>query len=177
MYNDNLVWYSEQGTKTGYSATIWNQAFVGDFALVCFWRHDYMGMGIQYGPSVSPEGFTGYSADSNGPYAGGSTVSGFSSGYNGTWAGQYHAPISGQGGTSQNYPGYYFKWQRSGNLVTMSYSTVSPYGPWTLNNSTGSVTVGTVDKVICNIGEASTNENAPLTFISLTYNNSYIEKL
>jgi hypothetical protein len=168
--NANLVWSTEQGTRTGYSSTCWNEAFVGDFTLVCFWRHDYIGMGVQYGPDVFVEGFTGYSADATGPYGGSSNTSGFASGYQGTYYGQYHAPITGQG-ASTPYPGYWFKWQRAGNLVTMQYSTTSGYGPWTNNNSANAVTVSSNDRVICVIGEASGTEYYPLTFVSLTYNN------
>jgi hypothetical protein len=170
MSNANLVWSTEQGTKTGYSATCWNEAFVGDFTLVCFWRHDYIGMAVQYGPNIAVDGFTGYSADATGPYGGSSTTSGFANGYQGTYFGQYHAPITGSGGSTP-YPGYWFKWQRAGNLVTMQYSTTSGYGPWTNNNSANAVTVSSTDKVICVIGEASGTEYYPLTFVSLTYNN------
>lgn len=168
--NANLVWSSEQGTKTGYSATCWNEAFVGDFTLVAFWRHDYIGMGVQYGSDISVDGFTGYSGDSNGPYGGSSSTSGFASGYQGTYYGQYHAPITGGGGSTP-YPGYWFKWARLGNVVTMQYSTVSGYGPWSDNNSANRVVVNSTDKVICVIGEASGTEYYPLTFVSLTYNN------
>ena len=170
MSNANLVWSSEQGTKTGYSATCWNEAFVGDFTLVCFWRHDYIGMGVLYGSDISVDGFTGYSNDASGPYAGAMATSGFSNGYQGTYYGQYHAPITGSGGSTP-YPGYWFKWQRSGNLVTMQYSTTSGYGPWIDNNSANRVGINSADKVICVIGEASGTEYYPLTFVSLTYNN------
>lgn len=170
MSNANLVWSTEQGTRTGYSATCWNQEFVGDFTLVAFWRHDYIGMGVWYGPNSYVDGFTGYSADAVGPYGGGTTTSGFASGYTGTYYGQYHAPITGSGGSTP-YPGYWFKWQRLGNVVTMQYSTISGYGPWTDNNSANRVVVNAADKVICVIGEASGTEYYPLTFVSLTYNN------
>jgi hypothetical protein len=165
---NGLVWYSERGTTTSYSAAIWNQVFEGDFTLVASWQHDYIGFGMVYGPSVSTLGFTGYSADANGPYFGALGTSGFSNGYSASFLGQYHAPVSGGGGGTSNQL-YYFKWQRSGNLITLQYSLSGPTGPWTDIDTSPRTTIGSTDKVICGIGEASATEIYPLTFISLTY--------
>ena len=165
---NGLVWYSERGTITGYSSAIWNQVFEGDFTLVAAWQHDYIGFGMVYGPSVSTLGFTGYSADATGPYFGALVTSGFSNGYSASFLGQYHAPISGGGSGTSNQL-YYFKWQRSGNLITLQYSLSGPTGPWTDIDVSPRTTIASTDKVICGIGEASATETYPLTFISLTY--------
>ena len=165
---NGLVWYSERGTTTGYSSAIWNQAFEGDFTLVASWQHDYMGIGMVYGPSVSTTGFTGYSSDATGPYFGALNTSGFSNGYSASFLGQYHAPISGSGSSTSGIL-HYFKWQRSGNLITIQYSNSGPTGPWTDINSSPRTTISSTDKVICGIGEAGGTEVYPLTFISLTY--------
>lgn len=163
-----LVWYSERGTTTNYSSAIWNQVFEGDFTLVAAWQHDYMGCGMVYGPDIALTGFTGYSSDAQGPYFGALNTSGFSNGYAASFLGQYHAPISGGGGSTSGIL-YYFKWQRSGNLITLQYSNSSPTGPWIDFNSSPRTTISSTDKVICGIGEASATEIYPLTFISLTY--------
>ena len=165
---NGLVWYSERGTITGYSSAIWNQVFEGDFTLVASWQHDYIGFGMVYGPSVSTLGFTGYSSDAVGPYFGALVTSGFSNGYSASFLGQYHAPINGGGGNTSNQL-YYFKWQRSGNLITLQYSLSGPTGPWTDIDVSPRTTISSADKVICGIGEASSTEIHPLTFISLTY--------
>ena len=165
---NGLVWWSQQGTITGYSAAIWNQVFEGDFTLVASWQHDYIGVGMVYGPSVSTTGFTGYSSDATGPYFGALNTSGFSNGYSASFFGQYHAPVSGGGGGTSNQL-YYFKWQRSGNLITLQYSLSGPTGPWTDIDVSPRTTISSTDKVICGIGEASGTEIYPLTFISLTY--------
>jgi hypothetical protein len=119
-----------------------------------------------YGASVALTDFTGYSSDSQGPYAGGQTICGFPNGYSGTFFGQYHAPLIAGGSTSQNTL-YYFKWQRVSNTLTLQYATTS-VGPWTNFNTNYTTTCNTGDKVICVIGAASNNQVQPLTFISVS---------
>lgn len=164
LYHNNLVWQSENG-QSGYSSVVWNQVFTGDFTLIASWQRDYRGIGMVYGPNVSIDDFTGYSADGTGPYFGALNTTGFVSGYSATFFGQYHAPITGGGAATTRY---LFKWQRSGNTLTLQYSEKLPTGNWTNFNSASSVTISSGDKVICGAGEASGTEYSPLTFVSLT---------
>jgi hypothetical protein len=162
---NNTIWYADRaGLSTSYASVIWNRAFVGDFILIASWNHNYIGAGFVFGPNVSTDDFTGYSSDSNGPYFGGTTTSGFPNGYSGSYFGQYHAPISGSGNSNVNY---WFKWQRRVNTLTLQYSTAGPNSGWTNFNTNTTTTCSTGDKVICGIGEASDSEGAPLTFISV----------
>ena len=123
-----------------------------------------MGLGMMYKTGASLLDFNGYSADGFGPYFGGTSVSGFSSGtYNSySYLGLYAGP-AGNGATSGTK--YYIKWQRSGNTLTMQYNTSGPWSTWTNFSSGASATCSSGDSVIVGAGEAGTTENDPLRLI------------
>ena len=166
LAQNNLIWKSERDTTNNYGSVIWNEIFEGDFELIASWQHNYMGVGMVYGSNVNLDQFTGYSSDGAGPYFGAIGTTGFANGVGYGFFGQYHAPVTGDGANTNNQK-YYFKWARSGNTLTLQYSTTSPQGPWTNFNSSSSTTISATDKVICGCGEASNSEAEPLTFISL----------
>ena len=60
---------------------------------------------------------------------------------------------------------YFIKWQRSGNTLTMQYSTAGPYGGWSNFSSGTSATCSSGDSVIVGAGEASGTENDPLRLL------------
>lgn len=146
-----------------YTTVVYNRTFAAgeDFRLVAYWAHDYIGAGFIYGPNVHHFDFNGYSVDSYGPYAGALNTSGFPSGYSASYFGQYHAPIGGGGGSA---PGYYLKWERSGNTLTLQYSSISADGPWTNFTSSYSASISSTDAVCVICGEAGANA-APLTIV------------
>jgi len=166
LLNNNLIWNKDQPSGPGYANVAWNQTFTGDFCLVASYQHNYIGVGFMYGANVALTDFTGYSSDVTGPYAGGQTVCGFPNGYSGTFFGQYHAPLIA-GGASTQTTLYYFKWQRTGNVLTLQYATAST-GPWTNFNTNYTTTCTTGDKVICVIGAAASTQVQPLTFVSVS---------
>ena len=157
----------------GYTSVVYNRTFAAgeNFRIIAYWAHDYIGAGFVYGANVHPFDFNGYSADGAGPYAGALNTSGFPSGYAGTFFGQYHAPIGGGGGSA---PGYYIKWERSGNTLTLQYSTKSADGPWIDFTSSYTTTIASTDAVCIVCGEAGSN-GATLTLVdnyaSLRHNN------
>jgi len=163
LSQNNLAWKSEP--DTGYSAVIWNQVLTGNFTLIAYWARNFRGIGMVYGSDISTSGFTGFSSDASGPYFGSLATSGFASGYSATYFGQYHAPISGGGSATT---GYLFKWQRSGNTLTLQYSTTGVAGPWINFDTNSSVNINAGDKVICGAGEASGTEVVPLTYCYFT---------
>lgn len=154
---NNTVW----SAGSGYSAVVYDYTFAPgeDFIVVAYWAHDYRGIGFVYGPGVKHTDFNGYSADGYGPYCGALNTSGFPSGYSGTFFGQYHAPISGGGGATTPY---WFKWQRSGNTLTLQYSSESASGPWINFSNSYSTTIATGDAVCIVAGEANSVEPSPL---------------
>lgn len=163
LTNSNLIWNRDNPPANGYASVVWNQVFTGDFTLVASFQHNYIGCGFVYGANIALTDFTGVSSDVVGPYFGTSTTTGFASA---SYLGQYHAPLVSGGASSQNTL-YYFKWQRVTNTLTLQYAT-SATGPWTNFNSTYTTTISTGDKVICGIGVASTTQNSPLTFVSVS---------
>lgn len=161
--SDNLqIWTSESSPAQYYSSVILNRVLTGDFTVVASWAHDYIGCGMVYKNAAALSDFTGYSADGNGPYFGAINTCGIASGTGYTYFGQYHAPLQGSGGSK---PLYYFKWQRSGNALTLQYSTTSAAGPWTNFTNSSSTTCASTDQVIIGCGEASTSEDYPLTLL------------
>lgn len=146
---------------SGYTAVVYNYTFHPgeNFVLIAYWAHNYRGTGFVYGPTVNHEDFNGYSADGYGPYCGALNTSGFPSGYAATFFGQYHAPIA-NGGASTT--GYWFKWERNGNTLTLQYSDVGPGGPWTNFTNSSSTTIASSDAVCIVVGEAGDTEVQPL---------------
>jgi hypothetical protein len=159
LLNGGRVWSSEPSTG-GYSAVVLDRTFNAneDFEVVAYWARDYRGIGITYGANVSHFDFNGYSADPVGPYGGNLTTSGFPNGYSATYHGQYHSPIDGQGNLTT---GYWFKWVRNGNNLSIQYSSSSKTGPWT--NIKANVTCSSTDRCCLIAGEASENEVTDLT--------------
>jgi hypothetical protein len=160
LLNGGRVWSSEPEGQGGYSAVVLDRTFAAneDFEVVAYWARDYRGIAIIYGSTVSHFDFNGYSADPTGPYAGALNTSGFPSGYSATYHGQYHSPISGGGSATT---GYWFKWLRNGNTLSVQYSSTSKNGPWTLIKS--DVTCSSSDKCAIVAGEASNTEVTDLT--------------
>lgn len=163
LLNGGRVWSSEPEGQGGYSAVVIDRTFAAneDFEVIAYWARDYRGVGIVYGSSVSHFDFNGYSADSTGPYGGQLNTSGFPNGYSASYHGQYHSPIDGQGSLTT---GYWFKWQRNGNVLSIQYST-SKYGPWTLIKS--NVSCSSTDRCCIVAGEASETEVTDLTLDSI----------
>lgn len=160
LLSGGRVWSSEPEGQGGYSAVVLDRTFEAneDFEVVAYWARDYRGIGIIFGSSVSHLDFNGYSADPTGPYGGALNTSGFPNGYSATYHGQYHSPISGQGHLTT---GYWFKWLRNGNTLSIQYSSTSKNGPWTLIKSDTSCSSG--DKCAIVAGEASGTEVTDLT--------------
>jgi len=165
--SDRRVFSADTPGARGYAGTILNKVFAGDFTVIASWKHDYIGVGMVWKNGASLSDFTGSSADSAGIYWGSLNVSGFPTNANYGFLGQYHAPISGAGQTSVDTK-YWFKWQRSGNTLTLQYATSGPSGPWTNFNTNFQATCNTSDQVIIGAGEASGGENDPLKLISVT---------
>ena len=162
LLDNDRTWSSEP--STGYSSVILNKTFNAgeNFEVIAYWARDYRGIGMVYGPNVSIFDFTGYSVDGYGPYFGALSTSGFPSGYSAAFFGQYHSPIAGQGAQTT---GYWFKWARTGNTLSLQYSATSSSGPWT--NILADVSINSTDKVIIGAGEASSNEVSDLSLISV----------
>jgi hypothetical protein len=160
LLSGGRVWSSEPEAQGGYSAVVLDRTFSAneDFEIVAYWARDYRGIAIIYGSTVSHLDFNGYSADPTGPYGGSLNTSGFPNGYSATYHGQYHSPISGGGGATT---GYWFKWSRSGNNLSIQYSTTSKNGPWTLIKS--DVSCSSTDKCAIVAGEASGTEVSDLS--------------
>jgi len=167
LSNDNKTFTPPAGGYTTvvynrtFSAALSNQDTAEEFRLVAYWAHNYIGAGFVYGPSVHHFDFNGYSADGYGPYAGALNTSGFPNGYNGTFFGQYHAPISGGGGSA---PGYWIKWERVVNSLTLQYSTISADGPWTNFTNSYYTEIAWSDAVCVICGEAG-DSGTPLTIV------------
>jgi hypothetical protein len=157
LSNGGRTWSAASGS--GYSAVTLDKTFAAneDFDIVAYWAHDYRGIGILFGSTVSHLDFNGYSADATGPYGGGLNTSGYPSGYSGTYHGQYHSPLQGQGASTT---GYWFRWVRSGNNLSIQYSSTSKNGPWTLIKA--DTTCLSTDKCTIVAGEASGTEVSPL---------------
>ena len=151
---------------SGYSGAILNKTFAAgeNFRVVSYWAHDYRGLGMVYGPSVSHLDWTGWSFDPLGPYWESLKYTGFPNGYTGTCFCQYHAPITGGGAATTPY---YFKQERSGNTLSLQYSTTSASGPWTNFNSRSPIVISSSDKVVLGWAEASGNQVTPLTLMQL----------
>ena len=160
LLSGGRVWSSEPEAQGGYSAVVLDRTFQAneDFEVVAYWARDYRGIGIVFGANVSHLDFNGYSADATGPYGGVLNTSGFPNGYSATYHGQYHSPISGGGAATT---GYWFKWLRNGNTLSIQYSSTSKNGPWTLIKSDTSCSSG--DKCAIVAGEASDTEVTDLT--------------
>jgi hypothetical protein len=154
---------------SGYTAVVYNYTFApGEaFIVIAYWAHNYRGTGFVYGPNVKHTDFDGYSADGYGPYCGALNTSGFPNGYSATFFGQYHAPLASGGAATT---GYWFKWQRSSNTLSLQYSTEGPSGPWTNFNSAGSTTIASTDAVCIVVGEAGDTEVSPLRLESTPAN-------
>jgi hypothetical protein len=159
LSNGGRTWSAASPSDSGYSTVVIDRTFAAneDFEVVAYWAHDYRGVGIIYGATVSHIDFNGYSADATGPYAGALNTSGFPSGYSATYHGQYHAPLQGQGSATT---GYWFKWQRNGTNLSVQYSSTSKNGPWTLIKA--DTTCLSSDKCAIVCGEASGTEVSPL---------------
>ena len=162
LLDNDRTWSSEP--STGYSSVILNKTFNAgeNFEVIAYWARNYRGIGMIHGPNVSIFDFTGYSADGTGPYFGALNTTGFPSGYSATFFGQYHSPIQGQGSQTT---GYWFKWARTGNTLSLQYSATSSSGPWT--NILADISINSTDKVIIGAGEASSNEVSDLSLISV----------
>jgi hypothetical protein len=150
---------------SSYSAISVNLNFEGNFIVITKWSHDYMGVGIGYKAGITNANFTGESADTSGPYGGGSNVDGFDSTV--SYMGQYHWPVTGQGANT-HLTTYYIKHQRVGNTISTHYSTNSASGTdpnhasWTQVQST---TISSTDHCKPLWGEASVLESVPLTLL------------
>lgn len=162
LLNANRTWSSEP--STGYSSVVLDKTFDAgeNFEVIAYWARDYRGIGMIYGPNVSVSDFTGFSADGVGPYFGALNTTGFPSGYSATYFGQYHSPIQGQGAQTT---GYWFKWARNSNTLSLQYSATSAKGPWT--NIIADVGINNTDRVICGAGEASGTEVSDLDLITV----------
>ena len=162
---DGQVWFSENATKANYGAVILNRVFPGDFTVIASWGRDYDGVGMVYRDNASLADFRSDSADGNGLYWGGLTTSGFRN-YTPAYSfiGQYHAPIQGSG---TNTDLYYFKLQRSGNVLTLQYNSDGG-SSWTNFSDSYTATISSSNGVICGFGEASATEHEPLTLISVS---------
>lgn len=160
LSNGGRVWSSEPEAQGGYSAVVLDRTFAAneDFEVVAYWARDYRGIAIIYGSTVAHLDFNGYSADPTGPYGGALNTSGFPNGYSASYHGQYHSPISGGGGATT---GYWFKWIRNGNNLSIQYSQTSKIGPWTLIKS--DISCSSSDKCALVAGEASGTEVTDLT--------------
>lgn len=165
--SNNQVWASETNPGTSYQGVALNKVFTGDFTVVASWQHDYMGVGMVYKNGATLNDFTGTSNDGEGIYWGELGVSGFPTNASYGFLGQYHAPISGGGGNTAATK-HYFKWQRSGNTISIQYSTTSATGPWSNFSTNRTATIGSSDQVIIGIGEASGGENDSLRILSVT---------
>jgi len=164
--NDGQRWWCNYQVATSYGAVILNRIFPGDFTVVASWQQDFRGIGMVYKDNASLDDFTGdvIGGDQNGPYWGSLAYTGFgnaSPAY--SFFGQYYAPITGD--TASTF--YYFKWQRSGNTLTLQYSATSATGPWTNFNTYYTATCSTSNEVIIGAGEADSGEIKPLTLISV----------
>jgi hypothetical protein len=146
---------------SGYTAVVYDYTFAPgeEFIIIAYWAHNYRGTGFVYGPNVNHTDFNGYSADGYGPYCGALNTSGFPNGYSATFFGQYHAPLASGGAATT---GYWFKWQRSSNTLTLQYSEAGPSGPWTNFNSSASTTIASTDAVCIVVGEAGDTQVQPL---------------
>jgi hypothetical protein len=164
LADGDRTWYSEINTANPYGAVVLNHIFTGNFTVVASWQRDYMGIGMIYKSGATLLDFNGYSVDPTGPYFGGAGTSGFSVGtYNSyNYLGRYPAP-NGTGELAGTK--YFFKWQRSGNSLTMQYSTTGPWGGWTNFGAGASATCSSGDSVIVGAGEASGTENDPLRLL------------
>jgi hypothetical protein len=160
LLNGGRVWSSEPEAQGGYSSVVLDRTFNAneDFEVVAYWARDYRGIAIIYGTNVSHFDFNGYSADTAGPYGGSLSTSGFPNGYSASHHGQYHSPIDGQGNLTT---GYWFKWVRNGNNLSIQYSSSSKTGPWT--NIKSNVTCSSTDRCCIIAGEASNTEVTDLT--------------
>ena len=168
LSNNNTVFTAESNITRSYSGVCVNWVFESDFEVIASWQHDYIGAGIAYGPNASLSDFTGEStSDSAGNYWGSIGVTGLNPTGNYSYHGQYHAPITGQGGSTSGTK-QYFRMSRSGNTLSAEYSTTSASGPWSYFNSISTVNINSTDKCIVGFGEASGTENDPLRLLSIT---------
>jgi len=153
-------------TGSAYGGVALAKTFAGgqDFNLVTYWAHNYRGMGMVYGPTVTHTAINNYSADGNGTYWGALNTTGFPSGYSGTFYGQYHAPIAGGGAATT---AYWLRHNRTGNTLSLQYSTTSATGPWT--NVLAPISIAANNNVVIGMGEAGAAEVTPLSIVSLTY--------
>jgi len=164
LTSDGRGWTAPAG---GYTSVALAKTFGPgqDFELVTYWAHTFRGVGMVYGPTVHHWDWNGYSpSDSAGPYWGALGTAGFPSGYSGTYFGQYHAPIQGDGG---NTTGYWFRHRRLGNTLSLEYSSTSATGPWTAVKA--AATCAASDQVVVGLGQASGTVEGQLTIVSLTY--------
>tara|TARA_B100001093_G_scaffold150514_1_gene143269 strand:- start:6591 stop:7403 length:813 start_codon:yes stop_codon:yes gene_type:complete len=159
---DGQKWWGNGQITSAYGGVILNRVFPGDFTAVASWEQDFRGVGMVYRDNASLDDFTGDGG--NGPYWGAIGQSGFSpASPSYTALAQYYAPITGDTATTF----YYFKWQRSGNILTLQYSATSATGPWTNFNTSYTATCSTSNEVIIGAGEADSGEIKPLTLISV----------
>jgi len=177
LSNSNQTWASEQGTILNfYSSAVLAYTFAAgeDFDVVAYWGHDYRGVGMVYGTNVSHNDFGTYSVDSYGPYFGALSTTGFASNYattNGAeFYGQYHSPVPGYG--SYTTP-YYFRWNRTGNTLSLTYRESLVSGSW--QNILAPITIASNQKVVIGLGEAYYTETAPLQLISFSAANAVPE--
>jgi len=146
---ESTQWSSSANAQRGYESVVLARDLTDDFELVVAWEHSYPGIGVVHGPDVSYLDVTGYSADSNGPYWGALTTSGFPSGYAGAYKGLY---LSGVKGSSADL--WYYRWLRSGDQLSVYYSPFGQGGPWT-HISGSPFAVPATDVVVVGVGEAS----------------------
>ncbi|MFA5794468.1 MAG: fibronectin type III domain-containing protein [Candidatus Brocadiia bacterium] len=157
LSNNNRTW----SAGSNYSSIVFDRTFDAgeDFEVVSYWAHDYRGFGMVYGSNVSHYDWNGWSNDGSGPYWGSLNTSGFPSGYTGTYFGQYHSPINGQGAQPT---GYYFMHKRKGNKLSLRYAT-SAAGPWLKILADQEIAYG--NKVSAGMGEASSYQLTPLSIM------------
>lgn len=166
LTNNNQTWFPEVNSVRGYSGAILDKVFYGDFTVIASWQHNYMGIGMVYKGTPSTADFIGTSSDGGGLYWATVSQSGFGTGAGYSFLGQYHAPISANGGTS-NRKKTYFKWQRVTNTLTLQYSYKGASGPWTNFSDNYTATASTGDGVIIGMGEADEVEWDPFRLISV----------
>jgi len=163
LSNGNRTW----SAGASYSGVVLSRTFEPGqfFEMVTYWAHDYRGYGMIYGPTVNYIDWNNVTVDDN-RYWGDMSTSGFGTGYSGTFFGQYHAPIAGGGAATTPY---WYKQSRSGNVLTLQYSTTSATGPWTDFTTSNRVVIGPADRVAIGMGEASSTQVTPLSIVSLVY--------
>ncbi len=170
LSDSNQTWASEQGPISGYSAAVLGYTFAAgeEFNVVASWGHDYRGVGMVYGTNVSHTDYGNYSSDWHGPYFGAINTTGFASDYASTHGANYYGQYMYDGSTAIRY----FQWNRTGNVLSVSYRDSMATGSWI--NVVAPITISANQKVVIGIGEANPNETSPLKLLSFYTSGSVV---